>query len=90
MKKSITFLFSQIGLGVLVVAYCFIGGVIFQHIERQHEIDLINEQKDYVHKELGKSVQELWNVTVRLNILDPDHWQAQARDVILEYVSFSV
>ncbi|TGZ74791.1 hypothetical protein CRM22_000757 [Opisthorchis felineus] len=44
-KAFISFLFSHIGLCLLVIGYCALGAVIFLHIEKDHQISSIRKHR---------------------------------------------
>ena len=39
-KQAVTFLFSHIGLLALVSGYCILGGLTFEHLERENELQV--------------------------------------------------
>ena len=44
-RRFFTFLFSHIGLLALVSGYCILGGLTFQHLEKENELQ-VNEIKE--------------------------------------------
>ena len=41
-RRCFTFLFSHIGLLALVMGYCILGGLTFEHLERENEIQVMS------------------------------------------------
>ena len=39
-KRVFTFVFTYLGLILMVTCYCLFGGVIFEYLEQGHEIDV--------------------------------------------------
>ncbi|XP_050677308.1 potassium channel subfamily K member 1 isoform X2 [Leptidea sinapis] len=66
-RGLLAFLFSNIGVIVLVVAYTIAGAVMFQAIEGSSEIDRVNNMT----RERDNTAQYLWqNVTLTLNLFN--------------------
>lgn len=84
-KSFAAFLFSTVGLVILVVGYATAGGFLFQYIEEQQERENIQEARIYVHNSTRRNLDRLWNVTFRLNVLYYDNWTAEAREILLQY-----
>lgn len=58
-KKFLTFLFSNIGLCSVVVAYSILGGFIFQELEAPNEI----RKRHFVASMRSKMAFDIWNLT---------------------------
>ena len=84
-KSFTAFLFSTVGLVILVCAYSAAGGFLFQMIEASHEKQGIVDGRDFVYNVTEKHIIELWNVTRRFNILYEENWTMAAREVMLAY-----
>lgn len=84
--KSVTaFMFSTIGLVLMVVAYSIGGGFLFQMIEEGKEEDNIRLGRSLVENHTTESLEHLWRITQQLNILYKDNWTAEAKEVLLDY-----
>ena len=59
MKTCLTFIFSHVGLLSMVVGYCIMGGFIFEHLERDHEL-MVKRDMARQRVELG---ERIWNIT---------------------------
>ena len=54
-RRFFTFLFSHIGLLALVMGYCILGGLTFEHLERENEIQVkLSESFKYQHEIISK------------------------------------
>ena len=67
-KVFLTHLFSTTGLCLLVVAYSFLGAVIFKYLETKYEVI----QRNNVQKERNDCAQEIVNYTLYLNVFYPN------------------
>lgn len=89
LRKFITFLFSQVGVGALLLCYTILGAVVFIHLESANEtarrIFQVNQLRT-------TTVTRLWNATYCYNVIDTDKWwqevdhitQAFQTDVVRE------
>ena len=57
-----TLIFSHIGLCFMVVIYCCIGGLIFEHLEKQNEIQICYDAKDEYDPMENKTITQLVDV----------------------------
>ncbi|CAF2855159.1 unnamed protein product [Rotaria sp. Silwood2] len=80
-KSVTTFIFSRVGLCLLVVAYAFGGGVVFQLLEGPHE----GEVSQGVHRRLNITVERLFNTSEQSKVLEVKNWTAMARQILEEY-----
>ena len=69
-RGAVTFLASHIGLLALVGGYCILGGLTFEHLERDNELKVKREMRDH-RVMLG---DKIWNLTLTSVVLDPDNW----------------
>ena len=84
-KSFAAFLFSTIGLVIMVAAYSIAGGFLFQMIEEGHEKENIKAGRVIVNTSTENHVNELWKITKKLNILYRDNWTAEANIVFNRY-----
>ncbi|CAF3345444.1 unnamed protein product [Rotaria socialis] len=80
-KSVTTFIFSRVGLCLLVVAYAFAGGVVFQLLEGPHE----GEVSQGVHRRLNITVERLFNTSEQSKVLHVNNWTTMARQILEEY-----
>ncbi|CAF0734154.1 unnamed protein product [Didymodactylos carnosus] len=80
-KSVTTFIFSRVGLCLLIVAYAFGGGMLFQFIEASHE------EKEIVsaQKRLNTTVEKLFNRSIESAVLFHSNWSLMARQILEEY-----
>ncbi len=61
-KKFLKFLFSKVGLVLLVIVYSLIGGAIFQHLEEENEkMECVGLMNEYFPVE-EKGTENLWEI----------------------------
>lgn len=80
-KSFTTFIFSRVGLCLLVVAYAFGGGVVFQFLEASTDESDI----DRVQQHLNTTVEKLFNQSIESKVLHQHNWTAMAREILEEY-----
>lgn len=80
-RKSITFLFSQIGLCSFVVGYSILGGFIFMKLEAPFEL----QARDSMTQLRKNYVDELWNLTRFNNVLHPMNWSKEAEKILQQF-----
>ncbi|KAK3098667.1 hypothetical protein FSP39_021775 [Pinctada imbricata] len=70
-KSVMQFLFSNVGICVIVVLYCVAGGFIFQHLEKNNEKEICYDTRDeYIPME-NKTLNQMYNV-IRENLGNSD------------------
>lgn len=79
-RSVIAFIFSNVGICVLVIGYLILGAFMFQHIEEPESV----EESPVVSKR-RKAVISLWNITERYNTLHMANWSDEVRSVIAVY-----
>lgn len=80
-KSLTTFVFSRVGLCLLVVAYAFGGGVIFQVLEGPYE----GQNMQGVQRRLDLTVERLFNNSIRSKVLYESNWTSMARQILEDY-----
>ena len=80
-KSFTTFIFSRVGLCLLVVAYAFGGGVVFQFLEATSEEDDVNK----VQQHLNTTVERLFEHSMNSTVFHQGTWTAAARVILEEY-----
>jgi hypothetical protein len=80
-KSFTTFIFSRVGLCLLVVAYAFGGGVVFQFLEASSEEASINR----VQQHLNITVEKLFAQSANSNVLHEASWISMAKNILEEY-----
>ena len=87
-RRFFTFLFSHIGLLALVSGYCILGGLTFQHLEKENELQVRSRQlmmmtiiifvfwkvkRDMVKHRLELG-DRIWNLTKNMDYLREENW----------------
>ena len=80
-RAFVAWVFSNVGICVLVVGYLMIGAFMFRVIEAPEELNVVYRVGDY-RKE---TVQKLWLITERLNTLHPQNWTDEVTEVIKKF-----
>jgi hypothetical protein len=80
-KSFTTFVFSRVGLCLLVAAYAVGGGVVFQFLESSSEEDGINK----VQQHLNTTVEKLFDHSMNSTVLYRSNWTAMAREILEDY-----
>lgn len=78
-KNFLTFLFSNIGLTSVVVAYSILGGFIFQKLEAPNEI----EKRHFVASRRNKIAHDIWNLTQSVMIFHEHNFTKLLTEVVL-------
>ena len=73
LRKAVTFLFSHIGLLALVSGYCIVGGLTFEHLEKENELNVKREMRE--HRELLGD--KIWHLTLASDCLREDNWTSR-------------
>ena len=87
-KKFTTFLFSRVGLCLVVVGYVFIGGLIFKSIEGSHEEKerAMNHSLIYdVESSTEVLVTEIWNMTKFELIFHEKNYTSKLKARLVDY-----
>jgi len=79
-RTVIAFVFSNVGICVLVLVYLILGAFMFQYIEEPQNI----EESSMVSKRRN-AVMQMWNITDRYNTLHISNWSLEVIDVIQKY-----
>jgi len=77
----IELIFTQVGVGCLVVCYTIVGAIAFQSLETMDAVDDITE----VVIRRSKAVEDLWNITTTFNTLNRRLWNETTHEVIKQY-----
>lgn len=77
-RKFIAFMFTQVGVGALVVCYAILGAASFMHIEK----DSRDEQLESVRLLRLNCAEELWNITVTVNVFNETTWMSKVNEVL--------
>ncbi|KAK4286993.1 hypothetical protein Pmani_039924 [Petrolisthes manimaculis] len=73
-RRLIAFLFTQVGVCGLVVAYNILGAFIFRAVEGKFGDPTPEETASHLREEM---VGRLWNVTIKLNVLEEGLWRQE-------------
>ena len=83
-RKLIAFLFTQVGVCALVVAYNIVGAFAFHAIEG---VAGDPTPENNAREILNASIISMWNVTNKLNVLHPEQWRAHVSATLKKYQS---
>lgn len=90
-RKTIAFMCTQVGVGVMIVAYAIIGAASFISIETDEKINDITHVEE-VQKARDKCATDLWILAVKNNAPDINEtvWQQQMSLKLLDYQNYLV
>ena len=71
-------MFTQVGVGALVIAYTIMGASIFQYIETQTQDPSLAHVEGY----RNRTVATLWNLTNHFNVLNKERWTSEINVVL--------
>merc|ERR1712051_80916 len=85
-RATVAFVFSKVGICVLVIGYLFVGAAMFQQLEGPEEAML----RFPVAKYRSKIVKDLWKITEEYNTLHPTNWTDEVTQIMKDYQTFVV
>lgn len=80
-RKIVTFMCTQVGVGGLIVGYAVVGAFSFKIIESSY----IDPRIATVDGITNSTVNRMWNITDKHNVLQIDSWLDEMNTVLLEY-----
>ncbi|KAG0728619.1 TWiK family of potassium channels protein 18 [Chionoecetes opilio] len=81
-RRLVAFMFTQVGVCGLVVAYNIMGAFVFRAIEGEHGDAAPEEAALHLRED---AVRKLWNITARLNILDQGQWRQEVTGALEDF-----
>jgi len=81
LRKVITVLFSQVGVGSLVVCYTILGAMLFISIESAVD----NRRLSQVASLRSSTVIQLWNVTQNYNVIYGQEWKEEVDQIVRRF-----
>ncbi len=80
-RRIVTFMCTQVGVGGLIVGYAVVGAFGFQLIEGSYS----DPQSDNVTMHTNETLEKLWNITDKFNVLENKSWSGEAQKVLEKY-----
>ena len=78
-RAFLTFMFTQVGVIVLIASYMVCGAALFQNIEADSQM----EQAVKAEKARTNYTHHIWLVTNEYNVLRPKQWKEKVSDMVL-------
>lgn len=80
-RKFTAFMFSHVGLCGLVVGYSIMGAFAFKTLESSHD----QEKTNKMIQQRKNTVEKLWDITYKLNILYKDNWTSMVTEEMKQF-----
>lgn len=80
-RKLVAFLFTQVGVGAVVVVYAVCGALTFEAIEKRH----VNVALNNMTILRDNCATRLWNITEETNLLNNSQWIYEVSTALYEY-----
>lgn len=80
-RKLVAFMFTQVGVGGLIVAYAICGAVAFEYVEERY----VCQERLKAEKLKNETVEMLWNVTEQYNMLNTSAWVVKVDKALASY-----
>ena len=62
-KKTLKFLFSHLGMSIMVVGYSVAGGLIFEHLEKPNEKTECTKAQEKYYPAENNTISKLWEIS---------------------------
>jgi len=80
-RAFLTFMFTQVGVIVLIASYMACGAALFQNIEADSQMS----QATKAEKARENYTHHIWLVTNQYNVLRPKQWKERVGDIVLSF-----
>lgn len=80
-RKLVAFMFTQVGVGGVIVGYAICGAFFFKWIEEGHE----NSKILLIDQVRSETVEKLWNATEAFNMLNNTAWVDEVNSILFKY-----
>lgn len=80
-RKLVAFMFTQVGVGAVIVAYAICGAFAFKAVEEKY----VNEGIKRVEKLRNDTAEGLWNTTEQFNMLNNSAWIEEVTNALMIY-----
>ena len=85
-RAIIAFFFTQVGVFALLVSYMVFGAHLFSSLEAESQMECAKVA------DISRIafVRDLWNITMRTNVLFGDEWRYMTKNLLLEFQNETV
>ena len=85
-RAIIAFFFTQVGVCALVAVYMVLGAHMFSSLEADSQMDCA----EVANSSRSAFAKELWDITMRTNVLFRNEWQNMTSDLLHEFQNATV
>lgn len=85
-RAIIAFFFTQVGVFALLVSYMVFGAHLFSSLEAESQMECAKE----ADSSRMNFVRDLWNITMRTNVLFGQEWRLMTNHLLLEFQNDTV
>lgn len=79
-RKLVAFMFTQVGVGGIIVGYAMLGAWMFIEIEKDHNVEY-----EELMRRRNETAEKIWNITLSYNNMNGLNWTDEVLDAFYEH-----